>query len=105
MAKFEIIFPFEFEKVICACIPSYEVEIFDNNVNSFQDLGHFSSDELKKKGYNMKRDRSCSLINYDVEFPFPLKTMRKYPNITSVDYFPETKTFQLIHKVNKTNKI
>ncbi len=76
LAKFEIIFPFPLEKVICACIPAYEALIFDENVISYQDLGYYKSEDLLKKGYKSKNNRCCTVMNFDVKLVFPLSTFR-----------------------------
>jgi len=98
LCKFDCIFPFPIEKVICACVPAYEALIFDDNVTSFQDLGSFSTEDLKKKGYKMNSERTCSVLNFDIKLPFPLYTSRKYPVCSSVDYDPEKGIFHMIHK-------
>jgi len=104
LAKFECIFPFPFEHVLCCCLPCSEVDIFDVNVNRSIDCGSVSHEDLKNKITDFENfttkygKRSCSIITFDCRLPWPCTTPRKYPVVTSMDYDPSTQTFTMVHK-------
>jgi hypothetical protein len=108
IGKFECIFPFSFEHVVCCCVPLNEAEVFDVNVMRNKNLEHFDHEQLKEmlkkenpENYKLTEKygkRACSVNVMDIYLPFPLKTPRKYPVTTSVDFDAETTTFTMVHK-------
>jgi hypothetical protein len=107
IAKFECIFPFSFEQVVCCCVPLNEAEIFDVNVMRNKNLEYFTHEELKEmlKKENPENKftekfgkRACAVNVMDIFLPFPLKTPRKYPVSTSIDFDAETTTLTMVHK-------
>lgn len=104
LAKFEAIFPFDFETVCCSLIPLSECLQYDDNVVSYEVKEYFTHDELVKKygedklKHKHENKRAGAVTIMDIQLPWPMVTKRKYPVCTSIDYDPAREEVTMVHK-------
>lgn len=99
LAKFEVIFRFPFEKVVCALMPAFENGFYDPNFAGFKELEHFPYEKLVQMyGKEMVGSvKSTSITAIDVKFPFPL-TRRRILMCSACKYDPQEQSFIFVHK-------
>jgi hypothetical protein len=93
LIKFEIILPHSFEKSICCIVPTFE----QKNVNS----NFISTICLEKKSYKqlcelhkddkeeILADRSFISMATDIQFEFPITTLRKQLTVNSCEFYDD----------------
>jgi hypothetical protein len=98
-SKYTGILPFSFELCEHYLLHGKYVSQFDPNVTRSRMVEYYNHEELKKKYPNVdiQPGRTCSVIFYDIKFPFPLAP-RIYPVATSCLYDAETNEALLISK-------